>query len=183
MEMFKGIRVALGRSVLKKRLKKTRRNKKFNNLRNSHKIGIVWDGSNTSDFDGITEFYQEMLKKNIQVDIICYYPEKVLPDKYTAIRYLTCVKRSDLNYFYIPQSYDINEFINTPYEILIDINPNNYFPVEYISVLSRAEFKVGCNMSSYCDKMDMTIKISEGDDPEYYLKQAKHYLEMINTGA
>ena len=182
MTLFKGTRLLFGRIALNKRLKKIRRNKKFNNLRTSHKIGIVWDGSDTSDFEGITSFYQDMKDINIQVDIICYYPDNILPDEYTAIRYLSCLKKSDLNFFYIPQNYDIEEFINTPYDILIDINIRNHFPIEYISVLSRAEFKVGPDTSKYKDKLDMTIKISDNDAPTYYLNQVRYYLEMINTG-
>jgi hypothetical protein len=181
MELFRGTRLFIGNLVLKQRRRKTRRQKKFNNLRNAHKIGIVWDGSRTEDFEALTAFYQEMQERNIQVDIICYYPRKVLPDKYTAIRYLTCIKRTDLNYFFIPQSDDIDEFINTPYEILIDINENNLFPVRFISVLSRAEFKVGIESSSYRNELDMTINIDKQYDASYYLEQVRYYLEMINT--
>lgn len=182
MEIFNGIRKFIGGLILNQRLKRTRRYKKFNNLHNSHKIGIVWDGSNTTDFEALKDFYHEMQKINIQVDIVCYYPKKILPDEYTLIRYLTCIKSSELNFFFIPQSNDIEEFINTPYEILIDINNNNYFPAKYVTVLSRAEFKVGAESSPYNDMLDMTIKIARLDDPAYYLQQVKHYLEMINTG-
>ncbi|MBS0011587.1 MAG: hypothetical protein KFF49_09275 [Bacteroidales bacterium] len=157
--------------------------KRFNNLHNAHKIGVVWDGSNTAGFDAVSAFYQEMQKINIQLDIVCYYPEAVLPDEYTAIRYLTCIKKTDLNYLYLPHSFDIEEFINTPYEILIDINNNNHFPLKYITVLSRAEFKVGTESSGYRDKLDMTLAVDRKNDLAYYLQQVKYYLEMINTGA
>ncbi len=182
MVLFKGIRFFFGRTILKNRRNKIRRIKKFNNLRNSHKIGIVWDGSKPDDFDSISSFYQDMQNINIQVDIVCYYPDKVLPDKYTAIRYLNCFKQSDLNLFFIPQVYDINEFINTPYEILIDINNNEYFPLEFITTLSRAEFKVGHERLKYKDQLDMTMSTDKANDPAYYLEQVKYYLEMINTG-
>ncbi|MDT8400889.1 MAG: hypothetical protein RQ743_04270 [Bacteroidales bacterium] len=181
MELCKGTRQLIGRIILKQRHKRIRRHKKFNNLHNAHKIGIVWDGSNTDDFEAISAFYQDMLKINIQVDIVCYYPKTVLPDKYTAIRYLTCIKKTDLNIFFIPASDDVDEFINTPYEILIDINNNNHFPLRFISLLSRAEFKVGPESSEYKDKLDMTINIDKKNDLVYYLQQVKYYLEMINT--
>ena len=181
MELCKGTGLFIGKLIMKRRLKSIRRHKKFNNLHNAHKIGIVWDGSNTDDFEAITTFYQDMQKINIQVDIVCYFPKTVLPDKYTAIRYLSCIKKPDLNFFCIPRSDDINEFINTPYEILIDININNHFPIKFITVLSRAEFKVGSESSDYSDMLDMTINISRKNDLVYYLEQVKYYLEMINT--
>ncbi len=182
MELFRGMRLLIGRWLLKRRQRKVRRNKQFNNLGNSHKIGLVWDGSNTADFKNIASFYNDMLKINIQTDIICYYPGKVLPDEYTAIRYLKCVKKSDLNLWHIPHSPDIDEFISTPYEILIDVNNNNYFPAEYMTVLSNAEFKVGPERSPYRDMLDMTIKIENKYETSYYLEQVEYYLEMINTG-
>lgn len=181
MELFKGTRLFISNLVLKQRRRKIRRQKKFNNLRNSHKIGIIWDGSKTDDFEALTAFFQEMQERKIQVDIVCYYPRKVLPDKYTAIRYLTCIKSTDLNYLFIPKTDDIEEFINTPYEILIDMNENNLFPVKFISVLSRAEFKVGIDSSPYRNELDMTISIEKNYNARYYLEQVKHYLEMINT--
>lgn len=181
MELCKGTRLSIGKLILGRRIRRVRRHKKFNNLHNAHKISIVWDGSNTEHFEAITAFYQDMHSRNIQVDIVCYYPRTVLPDQYTAIRYLNCIKRSDLNFFFIPRSEDIEEFINTPYEILIDINENNLFPVRYISSLSRAEFKVGSESSVYRDVLDMTIKTDRKNDPAYYLDQVKYYLEMINT--
>ncbi len=183
MELLNRIRLFFSRFILEQQFKRINRHKKFNNLRNAHKIAIVWDGSNIADFKAITDFFQEMQKRNIQVDVVCYYPKTVLPDEYTLIRYLTCIKQSDLNFLLIPKSDDIDEFINTPYEILIDINNNNYFPVKYVTVMSRAQFKVGAESSTYRDKLDMTIKMTKEYDPAYYLQQVKYYLEMINTGA
>lgn len=182
MEMFRAIRLNIGRSILKKKVIKQHRIKKFNNLRNSHKIGVIWDGLRLKEFQGLTAFYQEMQKINIQLDIVCYHPGKILPDDYTALRYMTCIKRSDLNTIYFPQADDIIEFLNTPYEILIDINYSGHFPLEYISALSKAEFKVGLEKSTYKQYLDMTIDIPEKEDLKYYLEQVKHYLEMINTG-
>lgn len=175
-------RLAWASTLLRRRIKKTFRNKKFNNLKNAHKIGIVWDGSYISDFKHINRLYSRMLEKGIQVDIVCYYPGKVLPDEYTALRYLTCFKRSDLNFFFLPAQDDLNEFISTPYEILIDINFKNQFPLLYVTSLSKAEFKIGADETINQSALDMTIKLADKDNIEYYLEQAELYLNMINTG-
>ena len=182
MEMFKRPRLAWANSILRRRLRKTFRNKKFNNLKNAHKICIVWDGSYVSEFNHINNFYQKMLERGIQVDIVCYYPGKILPDEYTALRYLSCFKRSDLSFFYMPDQADINEFISTPYEILIDINFHNRFPLLYITALSKAEFKIGAGETINHSTLDMTIEIKDKENISYYLDQVEHYLNMINTG-
>lgn len=182
MEIFKKSRQLWARHLLRRRLKKSFRNKKFNNLRNAHKIGIVWDGSYISEFKHISPFFQKMLGNGIQVDIVCYYPGKILPDDYTALRYLTCFKRSDLNFFYLPNQEDITEFISTPYEILIDINFRNRFPLYYITAMSKAEFKIGAGETVNHSALDMTIELEDKENIKYYLEQVEHYLNMINTG-
>ncbi|MEZ5000850.1 MAG: hypothetical protein R2727_09540 [Bacteroidales bacterium] len=182
MEMFKRLRKRIGCNIVSKRSRKLHRRKKFNNLRNSHKIGIVWAGDRPEDFDSVTRFYHEMQERGIQVDVLCYFPGKVLPDKYTAHRYLNCFKRSDLNFLYIPQPPEVIEFMNTPYEILIDINFRKHFPLYFVTALSVAEFKIGAGGTISNDILDMTIEISQKDKIDYYLEQVKLYLEMINTG-
>ena len=182
MELFKNFRLAVGKCIINRRLKNNYRIKKFNSLRNAHKIGIVWDGSNIDNFKDITAFHKEMQEKGIQVDIVCYYPGKILPDEYTALRYMTCYKRGDLNLFFIPHIADLDEFIATPYEILIDINFNNHFPLYYVSALSKAEFKIGAGKTINHNTLDMTIEIANKKDISYYIEQVRYYLEMINTG-
>ena len=182
MEFLKKPRLAWAHSVIRRRLKKTYRKKKFNNLRNAHKICIVWDGSNLDSFNELTSFYQRMQSNNIQADIICYYPGKVLPDQYTALRYLTCFKRNDLNFFFLPKMDELEDFISTPYEILIDINFNNRFPLYYLTSLSKAEFKIGAGNTINHNTLDMTIELNNDKSIRYYLEQVEHYLEMINTG-
>lgn len=181
MELFKKPRLAWARLKMQRRLKKTYRNKRFNNLRNAHKIGVVWDGSFLISFPELTEFYQKMQKNNIQVDVICYHPDKVLPNEYTALRYLRCFKPNDLNFFFIPKKDELEDFISTPYEILIDINFNNRFPLYYITSLSKAEFKIGAGNTINDNSVDMTIELKDKTNIKYYLEQVEYYLEMINT--
>jgi hypothetical protein len=182
MELFKKIRISIACRIVSGRVKRLHRRKKFNNLRNAHKIGIVWAGDRTDDFESISKFHQEMQTRGIQVDILCYYPGKILPDKYTALRYLNCFKRTDLSFLYLPQPPEVIEFMNTPYEILIDINFRKHFPLFYVTSLSVAEFKIGAGNAIDNESLDMTIELNNDDKVDFYLEQVKFYLDMINTG-
>lgn len=181
MELFKRLRQFTGRKILASRAGRLNRKKRFNSLHNAHKIAIVWSAENDSDLKIINSFYQEMQKKGVQTDILCYYPGHILPDNLTALRHIDCFRRSDLNYFYIPVTPEIIEFINTPYEILIDINFGNHFPLQWISSLSMAELKIGSDDAGNNSFMDITIKLNERKETDYFLEQVKVYLEMINT--
>jgi hypothetical protein len=183
MEMFKNFRLNRGKSVLMKKLARTKRVKFKGNINNAKTIGIVWDASNTSEFAILSAFYQKMHERNIDVRIIGFFPGKELPDKLTAVRYLTCLKTQDINFFYRPTSSEAKAFINTRFDILIDINFRHLFQLKYLSSLSLAGFKVGIFENGYEDSpFDLMIDINKNREIENYLTQVVVYLEMINTG-
>jgi hypothetical protein len=183
MELFRNIRLKIGKANLAKRLARTKRDVIYSNMDQVKNIGIVWDASLTSDFTYLTRFYQKMNDKNISVKIHCYYPAKDLPDQYTAIRYLTCLRKNELNLFYNPVSTESVSFISNPFDVLIDINFNNLFPLNYISTLSRAKFKVGLFDTETPDApFDLMMEIKKPVNIEDYLNNVVNYLEMINSG-
>ena len=184
MELFKNIRLKIGLSKLTKKLGKMTRKVSYSNFSQIKNIGIVWNASNTSDFLSLSKFHQKMHEKNIEVKILGYFSGKELPDQYTAIRYLTCLRRQELNFFYTPESTEANSFINNRFDVLIDLNFNKIFTLNYITVLSVASFKVGLYESERIDSpFDLMMDIKNSVNTDNYMDQVVHYLEMINSGA
>jgi hypothetical protein len=182
MELFKKIRLNIGKGILSKKITRTKRNMFYSDFRLVKKIGIVWDASSTEDFPGLSRFYQKMHERSIEVYIIGYFPGKNLPDQYTAIRYLTCVRKKEINFFYQPVSSETNKFISTRFDILIDINFKKRFPLQYISSLSNAGFKVGLYESDPINApFNLMIDLKNPIDIENYLNEVVHYLEMIKS--
>jgi hypothetical protein len=183
MELFKNIRIRIGKSILAKKLIKTKRHVRYSNFSMVKSIGIVWDASNTADFTSLSKFYQKMHEKNIDVRILGYFSGKELPNQYTALRYLTCFRRNELTLFYIPTTPEVNSFIKNNFDVLIDINLKRILPLQYLSFLSEASFKVGLLDPETPDsQFDLMIDIKNPVDTDSYLNQVIHYLEMINSG-
>ena len=182
MELFKNIRLNIGKSILEKKEARTKRKVFYSNFSMTKSIGIVWDASIISDFPALSRFYQKMHEKNIEVKILGYFPGKELPNQYTAVRYLTCLRKADLNFFYHPVSSETDSFIRNKYDILIDINFKKLFPLQIISSLSNASFKVGLfDSGTSTDLFDLMMEINNPVDVDNYLNQVIHYLEMINS--
>jgi hypothetical protein len=181
MEMFKNIRLKRGRYILRKKKSRTKRTRFTGNINNAKTIGIVWDATKPDYFDSLTQFYQKMQERKVDVKILGYFPGKELPDKYTAIRYLTFIKKQDISFLYRPVSPDASSFIKTPFDILIDINFKKLFPLHYISSLSVAGLKVGLFDSNSGDlPFDLMIELNNSKEINTYLTQIVHYLEIIN---
>jgi hypothetical protein len=182
MVMFKNIRLNRGKSILRKKMSRMKRTRFRGNISKAKSIGIVWDASNPDEFTVLSQFHQKMHERNIEVTILGYFPGKYLPDRCTAIRYLTCLKDQDINFFYRPVSQEANSFICTRFDILIDINFSQLFTLQYISSLSMAGFKVGIFENGYeYLPYDLMMDLKKNTDINTYLNQVVHYLEMINT--
>jgi hypothetical protein len=147
------------------------------------KIGIVWDASRTEDFSTLSKFHQQMGERGIDVKILGYYGGKELPVKYTAIRFLSIIRRNELSFLHIPKSTEADVFTRTGFDILIDMNFDHIFPLVFITALSAAVFKVGL-FGSETDSatFDLMMEIKKPVQADHYLDQIIHYLEMINSG-
>jgi hypothetical protein len=183
MELFQNIRQKIGKTILTNKLATKKRKFHFSAFSQIKKIGIVWDASNTGEFHSLSRFYQKMHERNIDVKIIGYFPGKNLPDQYTAIRYLTCIRRKELDFFYLPVSSETNSFIGNLFDVLIDINFRKLLPLQYITSLSTAAFKVGLFEPEMADTpFELMIETKSPLDIDSYLSQVIQYLEMINSG-
>lgn len=184
MDLFESARLKIGNSIFTKSLIKAKRKSSYPGMSQIKKIGIIWDASKTGDFSSLSKFHQRMEERNIDVKIFGYYPGKELPDQYTAIRFLTCMRRKDLNFFYIPASTESDVFMGTKFDILIDVNFDRLFPLQYITRLSSASFKVGLfNSETDSSTFDLMMEIRKPVKVDEYLTQVIHYLEMINSGS
>ncbi len=183
MELFKNVRLKIGKRILDKKLAKTKRNVSYSNISHVKKIGIVWDASRHEDFASLSKFHLKMSERNIDVRILGYFPGKELPDKYTAIRYLTFLRKQEINFFYQPVSSESDSFINAGCDVLIDINFNKIFPLQVITSLSKAGLKTGLFDSESTDyPFDLMMEMKKPVNIDDYLSQIIQYLEIINSG-
>jgi hypothetical protein len=180
MELFQNIRLKIGKMILSKDVARMKRKVDYSNFKNIRSIGIVWDASKTGEFPSLSKFHQRMQEIKIDVTVFGYFPGKNLPDQYTAIRYLRCIRKDEINKFYHPDSSETSSFIKNQFDILIDVNFEKLFPLCVVTALSRAKFKIGLISSEPSESpFDMMMDIKNPIDIDSYLTQVIKYLEMI----
>ena len=129
MELFRSLRIRAGSNILRKKSLKVKRKRDFVNLKKAARIGIVWDIIKNDDLAAISDFILKMNERGIKVDIIGFFHGKQLPDNLTALRYITCLKREDLSFLYRPKTVEADRFINSAFDILIEISFRDCLPV------------------------------------------------------
>jgi hypothetical protein len=182
MELLRNLRIRAGKATLSGRMARITRKPYYIDFFHIKTIGIVWDASKTEDFILLSRFYQKMAEQNKEVKIFGYFPGKEFPDKYTAVRFLTCIKRKEVNFFYCPVHPDTESFIKTKFDVLIDINFRENFPLHYVTSLSQAGLKVGlADSKPESSPFDLMISMKNPVNIEKYLEQVLYYLDMINS--
>jgi hypothetical protein len=181
MELFRKIRLKAGRSMLAGKSSRVRRRPIYTNFKNVKSIGLVWDASRP-EIHITSRFHQKMTELNIDFRIFGFYPGKVLPDQFTAVRFLNCLKKSEVDFFYRPDSPDAIKFAEIKFDVLIDANFQKLFPLVCITTLSQARFKVGLDDNEAENSpFDLMISMKKPINLEEYLEQVIFYLDMINS--
>ncbi len=183
MELFGEFRQKIGVYILNRKGSRSKRKVHYSNIESIKRIGIVWDAANNEEFSILSKFYHKMNEKNVKVKILGYYAGRDLPNNLTAIKYLSCIRTPELDFFYKPAfSVEASTFIKTKFDVLIDINFDKKFPLYYVSTLSTANFKVGLWDSRIRNQIfDLMIELKRPVRIDQYLDHVMHYLEMIKS--
>ena len=87
--------------------------------------------------------------------------------------------KKDLNWYYKPQNYIIDNFVKKEYDILINLCDSSCIPVKYLVASSIAHFKIGQHEDGY-EIYDLMIALKEDKSMGELMREIKHYINLIN---
>jgi hypothetical protein len=182
MSLFKNIKLSFANRVLKQELRssaRTRTPNKFS-FEKVKTVGILFDATNVEDFD-IVKRYVVYLREHLKkVKVIGFFSTKDIPSlTYSKLEY-DFFSTKELNWSGKPSSVIIQNFIDEEYDLLIDLNIRDHFPLRYISALSKAKFKVGKFDENDTEIYDMMIDADNTKTVKYFLRQIDTYITMLN---
>jgi hypothetical protein len=107
-----------------------------------------------------------------------YIDNKIIPESFLFWKGINLFSKKELNWKFVPGTDVVNDFMDKPFDLFFDLSLQEYFPVEYISRLSKSKFKIG----RFTEKHDSYDLMFDLDDKqlETYLKSIKQYLAKIN---
>jgi hypothetical protein len=177
---FESLRRAVGDYLLKKEVASLKRSKTAFNMSQAKSFVILFEAGKLEDIDLIKKYvnYLKGLKKKVHV--IGYFSSPFPPDfTYPKLDYeFFSVK--ELNWYFKPLTSSLGTFLAEEFDVLIDLNFEDHFPLRYMSALSKARFKVGKFSKENQSIFDLLIDIDAKKTFKYLLQQVDIYLEMIN---
>ena len=101
------------------------------------------------------------------------------PMTYSKLEY-DFFSQKELNWMGKPSGVVVQNFIREEYDLLIDLNVHDHFPLRYMAALSKAKFKVGKYSERDTDMYDMMIDADNTKTVKYFLRQVDIYITMMN---
>jgi hypothetical protein len=133
----------IGQKVLERKIRDRNRTIAVCNINDAKKIGIIFNATHLISFEIIRNFVKELSQKKISVNALGYVNSKKLIDHYLYRKGFNFFTKSNLNWFNKPVTDTVEEFINIPFDILINLCLEEYYPIHYVVALSISTFKVG----------------------------------------
>lgn len=166
-------------SRLKKKVKHTKINDfKFDKVKS---IGIIFDNNSKNVNSLIDNLSKEFKGKSgiISFFLLAYNVEdKNRPDQIgIPTVYLT---DKELNWYGMPKFKDAENFLDTQFDLLINLASNDTWAIKFTSLLSKAKFKVG-QYSDNSNIYDFMVNTSADTNSSQLHQLIIDYLKIINN--
>lgn len=135
------------------------------------KVGVLWQPSQREAFNYLHDhfYHKQTIFRNF-----CIFPEDSSQATGTNV-----LSPKDIDWLGFPKPGPADEFINTEFDLLLNIALEQNFVLDYITALSRAKFKIGWSPVE-SNFFDLNIAIGENPDALFLAKQQIFYLTQLN---
>ena len=179
MQFIEDIKQKVGKWVFLRELKNNKRLKSVCNLSDAKSIGILYDASSESQIKDIKPFIDYFFNLKKEIKALGFVNHKQFSSCHSPKLQYDFFNRKDLNWYYKPQNYIIDNFIQKEYDILINLCDSRVIPVKYLVASSIARFKIGIYEENY-QIYDFMISLNEDAGVIKLMSEIKHYIELIN---
>jgi len=180
VKLIESIRIFIGRFLLKRNIQKFDRIKAVHNLKSAKSIGIVYEYKNENEFKIVENLIDKLRGRKIEVKVLVFLPYEKLLEYIPQKLSIDFITHKDLNSVCQPIGQRPTEFIAKQFDILIDLNTNKMFSLEYVTAMSRAFYKLGVYDENKQQVYDLMLKMPTEDNLSNIVEQSLHYLNMLN---
>ncbi len=164
------IKTKLASWLINKKVKSIKRSVSISKLEDAQTAGVLW---NCDDQAAYGLLVSKLKEKNIRVNGFCFSDQPV------SIKGEAVFSKQDFSWLGQPKSAEVIKFINTKFDLLIDISLSEKQEAKVVRALSLAKFKAGWSNAEQ-NYFDLGIDISKRQEPSFLAEQIIHYLKELN---
>lgn len=133
------------------------------------KVGILWDEHDEKAYKFL---YDHFKSPKVIIRFLCYTKDKTLKDS-------NLITPKDINWLGFPRGGAIEKFMQTEFDLLLNISVTPNFTLDAITALSAATLKIGWDQGNK-GLFDISIDVSQQPDAMYLAEQQLFYLQQLN---
>lgn len=161
---------------LQQRAKQNRAERNFVGLENVQSVGILFDATDLNIRDIILQYAKQLTLNNKRVKLLGYFDSKVEDPNFT-FRYFN---RKNLDWAGRPHGEQVQEFLEQPFDMMINLDTISKPPAEFISAQSKAHLRIGpVTEHTFC--YELMIDISKSNNLQEFIQQMEFILAKTNS--
>lgn len=176
MEFLNNLRLRWHEFVLRKRIKRKRVSHHSIGIQKANKIGILFDATQDENSIFVDNYARILRKHGKKVECLAYIDDL---EEHDTPHYAHFNKK-DLSWYLHPKKETAHQFMDTKFDILLCLFTNPVLPLEYISALSSANFRVGHYSDDKLHCYDLMIDNTDGNDLQKFIGEVDQRLKIFN---
>ena len=160
--------------IIRRKSKDKNQTREFIGLEDAKNIAILYIARNQKSIDRAIDLGKK-LGENKKISLLGFIPKKTGESLRSLYPEMSFISKKDLSWYRVPKRLFSSRFIKGDYDILINLYLKDSLPLQYISCLSKAKFRIGHYRPKnlYCN--DFLIDLKGKDDIEEYIELIYHF--------
>jgi hypothetical protein len=183
MKLVENTRSKAGELFLKKEFEriKNNRHKQVSTFKSAEIVALLFDASDPEEFELVKKYIKRLKEEKIKVKALGYYHSKEMPALMASKLEYDFFTKKQLKWYLKPDNPIVENFINEPFDLLINLSMKTLTPLLYVMALSKAKFKVGLHNNKYLKYYDLTIKMPAGSHLRAFIPAVEKYVNMLKS--
>ena len=177
MEIIENIKQRLGRLYLSadKAEKVNRYSQPFAKIEN---IGVLYE-ANRDDMETVKKYAAKLRAEGKKVFELGYYDQKELVFDINYTLHSEYIHKKHIQWNGLPQTDIATGFKSENFDLLLNLYTSDSLPLFYVSLHSKAKFRIGKYVKKNITFFDMMIDNGESKDLDNLIKQIDYYIRKL----
>ncbi|MFW5754699.1 MAG: DUF6913 domain-containing protein [Marinilabiliaceae bacterium] len=176
---FRKQREAIGRFLLKRKLKKQRRDVKMKPLSGISSAAIFFDASSEACRKESKALGKKLIANHVKVRSLGLFNSKNPELNFISDKNLYFATLKDFSFFFLPKSEEVTTFASETPDMLFIYSSQPSFPAQAVVEMSRPSLRVGF-AHLWNNALDLTFEIHDLN-PRELTKQIERYLDNMHV--
>lgn len=156
-------------------LQRAASSRKSMNYREARRVGILFSMNGMDDYEAVRSFEAKLKKDGKEVAVLCYLPKGVENFDF----HYDIFTNKDFNFWGNIRADNIQQFLQRPLDLLICLDTDPNFYLEYLLAATKAPFRIGAHSPQREGLFELMIGQSQSGQINELIQQIYHYTNEL----